>query len=308
MNIPVIFLTTENDFDVLKQNILKIREKISSSCYYVIANRSLKSDIELLNCNFIDENSILEGLNIQTIRDLLSKRECSSKRAGWYFQQFLKMAVCYYLNTDLYLIWDGDTVPLRDYTVNPDELYFDVKTEYHKPYFETMKRIFPYLYKKFDFSFISEHMIVKSDIMKQLIQEIEVQDSIKGNTFYEKIINSINLEDLSRSGFSEFETYGNYAMYHNENLYKIRQWKSLRAENDWLFSTDLKPYLVRKVSKTYDAVSFDEWENINRLKNLFYKFFLLFFDLSFINQFYKIISYPSVKLKAIIRKIYLFLK
>lgn len=46
------------------------------------------------------------------------------------------------------------------------------KTEYHKPYFDTLKKILN-LDKSFNFSFICEHMIIKKDIMNEVIANIE---------------------------------------------------------------------------------------------------------------------------------------
>ena len=75
---------------------------------------------------------------------------------------------------EYYLIWDSDTIPLKLMKIFDDKNkpYFDVKTENHTPYFITMKRIFPELGKIYNYSFISEHMLIKTQIMKNLIQNI----------------------------------------------------------------------------------------------------------------------------------------
>ena len=51
------------------------------------------------------------------------------------------------------LIWDADTIPIKEVKMfgNDGKPIFDVKTEYHKPYFITLKRIFPKLGKKYNF-------------------------------------------------------------------------------------------------------------------------------------------------------------
>ena len=43
-----------------------------------------------------------------------------------------------------YLIWDSATIPVKEVKMfnNDSKPFFDLKTEYHKPYFITMKRIF----------------------------------------------------------------------------------------------------------------------------------------------------------------------
>lgn len=58
--------------------------------------------------------------------------------------------------------------------------------------------------------FIAEHTLFKTEYMKEIIAVIESNVKLKGNAFYEKILNSIQAIDLVESGFSEFESYGNY--------------------------------------------------------------------------------------------------
>ena len=72
---------------------------------------------------------------------------------------------------------------------NNGKPFFDVKTEYHEPYFITMKNIFPELGKKYDYSFISEHMIINTKLMKNMINRISNNKNLIGDTWYEKIIN-----------------------------------------------------------------------------------------------------------------------
>ena len=93
---------------------------------------------------------------------------------------------------------------------NSGKPYFDTTTEYFTLYFETMKKIFPNLGKKYYYSFISEHMLIKTEIMKSLINRINNNNNISGETWYEKIINCIDVNELGHSGFSEFETYGTF--------------------------------------------------------------------------------------------------
>ena len=47
-----------------------------------------------------------------------------------------------------------------------------MKNEYHVPYFETMKNLTD-LGKTADFSFIAEHMMFKTEYMKELLNVIE---------------------------------------------------------------------------------------------------------------------------------------
>ena len=140
------------------------------------------------------------------------------------------MEYCKICQDEYYLIWDSDTIPVKKVSMfnNYGIPYLDVKTEYYKPYFITMKKIFPNLGKKYKYSFISEHMLIKTDMMKNLINKIEVNNNILGNIWYEKIINSIDINELPYQGFSEYETYGTFVKKYYHKFYDIRLWKSLK--------------------------------------------------------------------------------
>ena len=60
--------------------------------------------------------------------------------------------------------------------------------EYSEPYFSTMKNIFPELGKIYNYSFISEHMIINTKLMENMINRIADNKNLLGDTWYEKII------------------------------------------------------------------------------------------------------------------------
>ncbi len=67
------------------------------------------------NVTLIDESHVEQGLNITRIRNLVNNHFTYEMRAGWYFQQFLKMAFARSRYADgYYLIWDADTIPTSD--------------------------------------------------------------------------------------------------------------------------------------------------------------------------------------------------
>ena len=205
---------------------------------------------------FINEKTLLD---IDKIKQLIKKRnENAVLRSGWYIQQFLKMIYCKICQDKYYLIWDSDTIPVKKVNMfnnNNGKPFFDVKTEYHEPYFITMKNIFPELGKKYDYSFISEHMIINTKLMKNMINRISNNKNLIGDTWYEKIINCIDINHITWSGFSEFETYGTFVKEHYKQVYSKRPWKSLRGGNlnpKFLIDNDIK-----QISKYYNSISFE---------------------------------------------------
>lgn len=258
--VPVIF----KDFHKLHRNFkffIKYLDCVGK--LVLIGDEEMEKIIENnsnfnISFQFINQKNLV---NITKVQNLMKKKGINSKRkSGWYIQQFLKMEYSKICNSQYYLIWDSDTIPIRKISMFDEENkpYFDVKTEYWKAYFRTLKKIFPELGKIYNFSFISEHMMIKTEIMKNLVNKIESNKSLKGETWYEKVINSIALEDLNKSGFSEFETYGTFTNIYYNNSYAIRPWKSLRKGDQYFDPNNLNESIFVNISKIYDAISFEK--------------------------------------------------
>lgn len=174
---------------------------------------------------------------------------------GWYFQQFLKMgfALSKYAKND-YLIWDADTFPLQKLTfIDDNQYYFTIKDEYHEPYFYSINKLL-HMTKCIEGSFIAEHMIVKVEIMKQLINIINCC-SVAGNDWVEKILNSVAPNAFN--GFSEFETYGTYVCINYPELYQQRKLPTLR-EGGLLYGRGVTNRQMSKLAKKYAIVTFEE--------------------------------------------------
>lgn len=161
-----------------------------------------------------------------------------------------------------YVIWDSDTIPLNGISFfddQTDKYLFTMKTEYHKPYFDTIEKLFNGEVKKYNNqSFIAEHMIIDTKIMIELINKIESNKQLKGNYFYEKIMYAIDPKDIQRSGFSEYETYGNYVMKYHSIKYIMRKLRSLREAREHIGFSPTDDDLLR-ASKDLDLISFENW-------------------------------------------------
>ena len=107
---------------------------------------------------------------------MIIARDCyAGWRAGWYLQQFLKMSYSFICEDAYYLIWDADTIPVREIQMFDEDgvPFFDVKEEYHRPYFTTLNKIFNNRIKKSNpYSYISDHIVIKTEYMRNLILEI----------------------------------------------------------------------------------------------------------------------------------------
>ena len=231
----------------------------------IICSKNLFYNITKIckECSLINEDEMYKNLTIMNIQQLLPYHKY---KPSWYFQQFLKMAYYNISKNNYYLIWDSDTLLLNNITFfNPinNKPYFTMKNEYHKPYFDTLKIILG-LDKKSQKSFISEHMMINKNIMKEIINKIESNKFLKGNTFFEKIINSINQNKSEESPFrfSEFESYGTYIYQYYRNKYEYRSLRSCRKGFSYI-GLNLKKEILNWVSRSFDTISFEKWTGEN---------------------------------------------
>ena len=219
---------------------------------------------------FIDEKELVDFNAIKNLIVKRTKKNEAGSRAGWYVQQFIKMAFARICQADYYLLWDSDTVPLKPVNmIEEDRPVFDCKTEYHEAYFKTLEKLFPNLRKCIKGSFISEHMIIKTSLMRQMLNEIEANVNLDGANFAEKIINAVAVEELTGSGFSEFETFGTYVYSRYLDAYGLRKWKSMRFGGFFFdCGKGLSEETVNWLSSYYDAISFEKGDDISAVSRI----------------------------------------
>ena len=207
----------------------------------------------------IDEDTLLQKEQINKF--LKEKRSITTQRDFWYEQQFLKMSYARICKKEYYLIWDSDTVPIKSIQMfENSKPFFDMITHYHHPYFKTLNLILPGL-KLANLSFISEHIMVKTEYMKNLLDEIERNDKLEGKFFWEKIMMAIDLRDIHGSGFSEFETYGTFVNTRYPNSYIYRKYMTLKVARYFYDSVDnLNESDINWLSQDFYSVSFERYE------------------------------------------------
>jgi len=207
----------------------------------------------------LDEDHLIDSINIKFIQKVFEQRIGSKKRAGWYFQQFLKMSVSSHPEiADHYLVWDCDTILFEPIVFFDSEqrVLINPKSEYHKPYFYTLDNVLG-IDKQVNFSFISEHFMVKTDYMRLLVESLIAK--VRFNTSWvEYVLDSIDDKNLGRSGFSEYETYGNFIALKFRDSFSCRSIKSTRHGTQ-LFGTQPDKYAI--FSLMYCGYAFATFES-----------------------------------------------
>ena len=207
--------------------------------------------------SLMDEDDIVDGLTIEKVRKYFESKNVDQKRAGWYFQQFIKLGISQSKEiSDLYLVWDADNVVLKpiSFISNENKVLHDISSEYHKPYFELIEKLIG-IKKQVDYSFISEHLVFDKNIVLNLLNQISNRI---GFDWWIEILEKIEYDHLSNSGFSEYELYGNFVTKYHPDYFMIRQLNKTRSGKRLL---GMKPnsFSLFIFSHIYDYMSFETW-------------------------------------------------
>lgn len=281
--IPCLVPVLIDDYINNRNYIYSVLEKLPVSDLIFVGSfeleKRIKSDIEELGINgsvgFIEENSLLSYTKVKESYEKrfreLTGNELTGKllsRAGWYYQQFLKLEFYKICTDEYYLVWDADTIPLRNIELFNEQgmPYLDVKTEYNPPYFDTIYNLLG-IKKAIEPSFISEHMLFKKTYVEEMLTEIN-ESSLNGTCYYDKIFSAIEYPSLS--AFSEFETYGTWICARHSNSYRIRNWSSIRNTGYFTGKDNLTEDDLKWLATGFDAATFEKNHNTSEgLEQLF---------------------------------------
>lgn len=277
-----LIMTTEKDYLRLQNNYHKLADTIPAGKIFFVGNKdvgNLLSKAKLPSqIGYLDEENILSFDEVHAVmsehmKDLLNGIQLPRGITGWYYQQFLKMQYAKMCQNEYYLVWDGDTIPCKFFSMFNEQSgipYLDVKHEFHQEYFTTLARLFPGMSKCIEPSFISEHMLINCKIMRQMIADIEGNDKLQGKNFWEKIIHAIEPEQIQESSFSEFETYGTYVCLKFPMAYRLREWHSFRLGGEFFDPDTITEEDYLWLGKDFDAISFEKGHFVrDDHKNLF---------------------------------------
>lgn len=277
-----LIMVTAKDFERVQSQYHRLAANLPARHIYFVGNEEVERLVEKARlgekAGFLDENAILpfdavHAVMKEALKDVLHGQELPRGITGWYYQQFLKMQYARMCDDAYYLVWDGDTIPCAAFSMfkeGTDTPYLDMKSEYYQQYFDTMEKLIPDLHKCFEKSFISEHMLMNSEIMRELLAEIEANQRIAGESFWEKIIHAIDAKGLQENSFSEFEIYGTYVAMRHPEQYRLRDWHSFRYGGVFYSLDTISDADYAWLAKDFFAISFEKGDSVREdQKNLF---------------------------------------
>ena len=282
MDIVICFI--KRDADILIKNIEYINKNINYKQMFLISNINgieyVKKKLhKSLNVSFINEETLIPELNFLQIKHYIEEYIPWCHNTSWYFQQFLKLSFAFtnYGDSDDYLVWDSDTIPINklNFSLN-DKILISPKKEYHEEYFVTIKKLLS-INRAQHYSFISEHMLFNRRYVKEMCSMMEKNGKFWLEAcFYAMSFNKKYEDDHL---FSEFETYGTFLSAFYKESFIERKLDTLRTAG-FMFGRGVSCKQLSMLSYDFDTVSFEWWHlpgfprclnDINQLK-YYYKF------------------------------------
>jgi hypothetical protein len=202
--VEVVIPAVEKDLEALPYAIEGVRKNLQHPIkrIWVVAPdcTTIRQVCEQSEVCFLEETKVAP-----LRRDDILYMVAGKDRSGWLLQQLIKLNSDCIVETEHFLVLDADTVLIK-----PCRLEVDGRTvlfaadEYHRPYYEAYERL---IGKKPGslLSFVCHYMLFERSVLARLRDAIERRS---GKPWAAAIAAAIDRNEAS--GFSEYETYGNF--------------------------------------------------------------------------------------------------
>lgn len=200
-------------------------------------------------CRFVCEDNVLPIRRT----DINYLGPDGQDRSGWLFQQLLKYGMSDLVEQEHYFVIDADTVLVTPQRFEDDgRLLLLHSDEYHPPYFSVcgnLLRMNPTIL----LSCVAHQMLFSVPRLQAMFAHI----SSITHDWWKSIL--VNVDYSDNSGFSEFETYGQWCMkeYPEETLREY--WFNLALSRGEMGSLDI---LCAEYGRKYRSVSFHHYQNL----------------------------------------------
>lgn len=228
--IDVVIPTHPKDINILRYCIDSVKKNIKHPIGDIFIISSKNPTIEKIakenKCVFIDECNVIRNLSPNDIKYIINGKD----RSGWLFQQLIKLSVNNISRKKYCLVIDSDTIFNRPIKyLHQGKIILNVSDERHEPYYVAYRNIFKEDIISED-SFVAHAMLFDCHILSEMQHHIE---TLNKKDWITTILNNVEYTDIS--GFSEYETYGNYILRHHPSKVKLEYWfnKSINHYNEF---------------------------------------------------------------------------
>jgi hypothetical protein len=258
--IPLVTACRKRDIPVLRILVARAAEFLESSEIHILTHTSNFHSFQKFSPRVYlhDQDSIIPSMTLEALRSRIDLPEMPLA-AGWYFQQFLKLSIAErFPEWTRYLIWDSDTLPLRPIETfdNEGRMLFTTANEWHEPYFTTLEHLLGVVPTR-KVSLISQHIPVDVRILSEM--KSAIHDRFPGDRHWAwKVME--NLPGTGHNRFSEYETFGHYALARHPERCAVRDlpWTRHGAREAGI---RLSAHKIETISKKYAFAAFEANEN-----------------------------------------------
>ena len=188
------------------------------------------------------EDSVISNMSLAVLteyfhtkhkRFLTDDKNPLAARIGWYYQQFLKMAVARHWPhlSDHFLLWDSDMI-----IINRIKLFYGARVAVQsgghniEAYDATYRRLMGRGLEMDNFggSFTTHHAVVSKHLMNKLLDALSIDGSDDANSWITNIVNNAgNSASALKVGFSEYGTYVSFVRQtapRTQHVIEYKQW------------------------------------------------------------------------------------
>jgi hypothetical protein len=250
----LISVAAIKDLETWKLTAEQLHRRIASKEYWLIVP---DDEVDVFRASTPDVIQVFPE-SIFTFEFEHKLYECQGRalpaRRGWYLQQLIKLAALRTAsNCERVVIWDADTVPLREinFFSETGSCRYYSGTDYHLPYFENIDRLLG-LDKAQPESHITQNFPI---LGSQIIAFFDYIERRHSKNWWEAVIESIDFDEIS--GFSEYEVLGTFVSFFEETGVGERQ------SGAWSYgvASQISRHLKRRSPKSpkFDFIAVEEW-------------------------------------------------
>ncbi|MFS8130966.1 MAG: DUF6492 family protein [Candidatus Dojkabacteria bacterium] len=251
IKVDIVMPVITRDLPVAGLAIQSIRENLLhpiNKIYIVSPNKPELVEFAKQNdLIFMDENKVLP-IKISDVDYVTFNGQNTMNRAGWIFQQLLKIGMHKHVEMDHYYILDSDTILTRPQRLEiGGKMISNLADEYNEPYFKTFEKLTG-LTVDCPFSFTSHQMFVKVELMAEFLKYIEEHCNIE---WYKAMI--LEADRTTHSGISDYDNFGQYMFSQHRDEIFIEYFYNIGIPRPFLPDYQV---LKKKLKNKYKTISF----------------------------------------------------
>lgn len=270
-NLTILIPLWWRDKDRVYETIEFLQKNLTPKKIIIAGPASMEKEMNIPEgVEYLDGNLIVSGMSKEAIAEVIvdmqrkAAVEEKPNRAGWLMQQFIKLGFGRFTDDEEYLVWDADThlIDAIDFKINGKPKFVIYDHHMHIEYLPTINRLFGKTMKtQGEYTFVNHYALFETNLVREMLDTIEQNPDVEGNTWWEKCIRAISIEDLTRSGFSEFETYGEYVITNHPDAYEYETGYIHLLSGKKFLGENPSKEILDWVSKDFKTVSFEGYDN-----------------------------------------------